>query len=415
MINKKIGILTLGLALVSLASCGDNGGDKRAVLTFCGPDSDEVFLKGLAEEFNAAHKEDLDYRFEFDKIIGEGEVKTEVLKDVTAAPDVVLLADDNVRDLVAANAIVEWTAEETTAMIAQSGATAVGSMQLKGKTYGIPYRGDNGYQLIYDKDLVTADDVKSLEGLLAKAKENGWKVGYNFTEPWYVPAPFFANGVKIEYDANDEFVCDIASSGKGVEVMMHYSQLWNDYKDTIVNEAQGNNFGPSAGVNRKCAQIIWNAYGTVRDAIGEDKVGVAQLPTVKLGGVDKQLYTYAGYKGAGVINKGRDAAAVSAAKEFVKFITNTANQEKRLVELEHGVTDASVVAKTELWKNPFLNSLAAQQVAGKSVVQATHARQTWWDAGKTLMETVLNQEAVMTEDEAKAALLICETAVLKND
>ena len=208
MINKKIGVMTLGLTLMMLASCGPTSNKGNYVppkaegsdnITYFCPSTDVKYMEEVVAAFKAANP---DYTGEItlQAEIGEGDVKAEVQKDINAAADVVLLADDNVRSLVGSRGLVQWTPEETEYMVEHNGETMVSAMQINGKTYGIPYRGDNGYQVIYDKTLVTADDVKSLEGLLAKAKQKGYYVGYNLSEGWYVPAPFFANGVKLEFN-----------------------------------------------------------------------------------------------------------------------------------------------------------------------------------------------------------------------
>ena len=422
MINKKIGVMTLGLTLMMLASCGPNSNKGNYVppkaegsdnITYFCPSTDVKYMEEVVAAFKAANP---DYTGEItlQAEIGEGDVKAEVQKDINAAADVVLLADDNVRSLVGSRGLVQWTPEETEYMVEHNGESMVSAMQINGKTYGIPYRGDNGYQVIYDKTLVTADDVKSLEGLLAKAKQNGYYVGYNLSEGWYVPAPFFANGVKLEFNEEGKFETDI-NGEKGLQAIRAMSDLWVEYGGTTwLDTSAPDNFGPAA-TTRKCAQIIWNATTQIAGLIGEENVGVAQLPTLKINGVDKQLHTYAGVKGVAVVNKENMPDSKKAtAKAFALFIASTEMQEKRLVDLGQGVTDKAVVAKTELWSaNPFLNSLAAQQNAGAAQVQANHANGAWWENSKIMMTNVTAQDKnnPLTDAQLQAALDACATAI----
>ena len=104
MINKKIGVMTLGLTLMMLASCGPNSNKGNYVppkaegsdnITYFCPSTDVKYMEEVVAAFKAANP---DYTGEItlQAEIGEGDVKAEVQKDINAAADVVLLADDNV-------------------------------------------------------------------------------------------------------------------------------------------------------------------------------------------------------------------------------------------------------------------------------------------------------------------------------
>lgn len=426
MINKKMGFVALTLMTAALAACGGNGGqsDKESFvppvaegsdnLTFWCPDTDTEFMAEVVKEFKKANP-NYTGTITLKGTVGEGDVFTEANKDKEAAADIVCLADDNVRKMNSARLLVSWSEEEAAYMAEQSGETAVKSMQSSGKTYAIPYRGDNGYQLIYDKTLLSADDVKSFEGLLAKAKEIKCTVGYGFGTGWYAPAAFFANGVTLEFDANDKFQTNI--DGKEGQVAMRaLSDLYAEYGGTTwlpTDAATG--FGPGAAEGtRKCAQIIWDASKDIGAAIGAENVGIAQLPTMKFDGVDKQLYTYAGYKGMGIVKKdSMKDSKLATAKAFVLFATSTAMQEKRIVELKQGVTDLKVVAKTELWTNPFTKSLAAQVAAGKTKVQGNATNDNWWTAAETLMDNIENQKGALSDADIVKALQTAKSAIIK--
>ena len=100
MINKKIGVMTLGLTLRMLASCGPNSNKGNYVppkaegsdnITYFCPSTDVKYMEGVVAAFKAANP---DYTGEItlQAEIGEGDVKAEVQKDINAAADVVLLA-----------------------------------------------------------------------------------------------------------------------------------------------------------------------------------------------------------------------------------------------------------------------------------------------------------------------------------
>ena len=90
MINKKIGVMTLGLTLMMLASCGPNSNKGNYVppkaegsdnITYFCPSTDVKYMEEVVAAFKAANP---DYTGEItlQAEIGEGDVKAEVQKDI---------------------------------------------------------------------------------------------------------------------------------------------------------------------------------------------------------------------------------------------------------------------------------------------------------------------------------------------
>ena len=88
MINKKIGVMTLGLTLMMLASCGPNSNKGNYVppkaegsdnITYFCPSTDVKYMEEVVAAFKAANP---DYTGEItlQAEIGEGDVKAEVQK-----------------------------------------------------------------------------------------------------------------------------------------------------------------------------------------------------------------------------------------------------------------------------------------------------------------------------------------------
>ena len=416
MINRKIATVALGLTAMALTACGatDNGGSGTTGstdITYWCPETDSQFMEGVVTRFKEANP-DFKGTIRLLANVGEGDVKSEIQKDPSAAADVVCIADDNIRDLVSSRSLLEFDTTETAEIVKNNGASNTSAAQVGGKTYGIPYRGDNGYQLIYDKALVSADDCSTLEGLLKEAKDGGYKVGFDIGNGWYIASLFFANDIKLEYNGNGDFTTDI-NSDKGLAMLKSVYSLYTQYKDTWLIDSNATGFGTSAA-SRKCAQIIWNAYDDIKTAVGEDNVGVAALPTINIGGTAKHLYTYAGVKAISVVKKSNATDERNTwCKAFAKYIASSKEQENRLTTLNQGVTDLSVVAKTDLWTSPFLVSLAKQEGDGYSQVQSTHANGNYWDAAAKLMATITGATTTLTDDDLKSALETCQAAILK--
>ena len=142
---------------------------------------------------------------------GEGEVATNLTKDVTAAADVMCIADDNIRASVKARALTALTADDKAAITKTDGATAVGVGSISDTLYGYPYRADNSYVLMYNKTLFTADQVGSLDTLLAAAKDKKTSVYFDLANGWYGASYLWANGCTQTVDTDGKFQCTFDS------------------------------------------------------------------------------------------------------------------------------------------------------------------------------------------------------------
>ena len=127
----------------------------------------------LCTEFAAEHPEK-EYTFEYGAV-GAVDGKARYLEDPAAAADVFLFADDQLVDLVKADALYEVT-RNTDAIIAANTPGSINAATYDGTLYGYPMTSDNGYFLYYDKSVFTEDDLKTLDGILAAANAAGKKV-----------------------------------------------------------------------------------------------------------------------------------------------------------------------------------------------------------------------------------------------
>lgn len=67
---------------------------------------------------------------------------------------------------------------------------------MDGKLYAYPMTADNGYFLYYDKSVLSEDDVKSMDTLLAKADASGKKFMMSLNDAWYVYSFYAGAGLK---------------------------------------------------------------------------------------------------------------------------------------------------------------------------------------------------------------------------
>ena len=131
----------------------DTPAEKEKVTLKVWADQGELeLIEKLCNEFAAAHTEK-EYTFEYGAV-GAADGKTRYLEDPAAAADVFLFADDQLVDLVKADALYEVT-RNTDAIIAANTPGSIGAASYEGTLYGYPMTSDNGYFLYYDKSVFT--------------------------------------------------------------------------------------------------------------------------------------------------------------------------------------------------------------------------------------------------------------------
>ena len=156
-------------------NAGNNGGEaKEITLTVWAPDNQQELLKKQEADFAAKHPE---VKINWvNAAVGEDTAKTEILKDVEAAADVFFYANDQVQELVNAGAIARLGGDIETMVKDTIAPAVVDTVTVKGALYGIPFT-HNTFFMYYDKSLLTEEDIKSLDAIVAKETADGV---YNF-------------------------------------------------------------------------------------------------------------------------------------------------------------------------------------------------------------------------------------------
>ncbi len=222
---------------------------------------------------------------------GEGEARDKVLKDVDAAGDVYMFANDQVSPLVGGNALARFGgAAEQNARESNTEAI-IDSVSIDGALYGLPFT-TNTWFMYYDTSVYTEDDIKSLETMLEKGK-----VAFPLTNSWYLASFYLANGGTMFGDGTDNDAGINFGGANGVAVTNYLVDLVNN--PNFVNDTDG--LGKS-GLRDGSINAIFSGswdYMDVADALG-DNTGAAQLPTITIDGQEKQLLSFGGTKAIGV-------------------------------------------------------------------------------------------------------------------
>ena len=265
-----------------------------ATVTVWGPQEDQSddngkWLQTECEKFAAEHP-DWELTFNYG-VCSEGDAKTSVSTDPSAAADVYMFANDQIPDLLKAGGIAELGGKTVDAIKANNSETTINTVMYDGSVYGVPFTA-NTWFMYYDKRVFSEEDVKSLEAMLEKGV-----VSFPLTNSWYLPAFYFGNGCTLFGDGTQEELGVDFSGDKAVAVTDYLVDLVKNKNFTIDADGSG-----MAGLRDGSINALFSGswdYSSVQEILG-DNLGAAALPTYDLNGEAKQMYAYSGSKAVGV-------------------------------------------------------------------------------------------------------------------
>ena len=410
---KKIRILSLVIALLMLAmtfvGCNqnnnenennnNNGEKKKVTLTVWGSQEDQEMLKEMCAAYAAANP-DKEYKFLFG-VQGEGDAADKVLNDVTSGPDVFSFASDQINKLIAGGALARVGGDFEKFVKESNSATSVdaATVTLNGEDqlYAYPMTEDNTLFLYYDKSVISADNVKTLGDLLDAAQAAGRKVHFKLNDDgWYLSSFFFAYP-ELKYDVTyNENMTETGVSlnynnAQGLAVMKALVQYVNHPALVIQTDDSKliAGFTPDAEGNVEAAAGVsgtWNAQ-SIQGLLGEN-MGVAKLPTVEIGGEERQLTTYMGCKLIGVNGYSQNKGE---AHKLAMWLTNEQNQMKRFETRGFGPSNKVVAASAAVQSNPVIAAVMEQ--AKFSRAQKSVPGNYWTPMGALITPFIERKEA----------------------
>ena len=296
-------LLVAAMTATMVAGCGSKGSDSASgtegsgddkwsgTITVWSPqeDQDTGWLSKECEAFNEAHPEwDITFKY---GVCAEGDVKTTVTQDVKKAADVYMLANDNIPDLVAANALAELGGSYLEDVQANNSESIASSVTYNDQLVAFPFS-SNTWFMYYDKSVYSEDDVKSFDTMLEKGK-----VSFPLSNSWYIQAFYVGNGCSLFGDGTE--------ADKGVDFGGDKAAAVTNYlvdlaaNPNFINDADGAGLaGLRDGSVNAVFSGTWDAEA-VKEALG-DNMGVAALPTFTLDGKECQMKSFMGSKAIGV-------------------------------------------------------------------------------------------------------------------
>lgn len=378
---RKVLALMLSLILMFAAvSCSGNGGgtasaDGAVTLKVWGSQEDQALLQKMIDSFKAANK-DVKYEISLG-VVGEADAQARLLEDISAAADVFAFPDDQITDLVNAGALYEITRNKSK-IEADNLSGAVDAATVGNSLYAYPMTADNGYFMYYDKSVISADEAKSLDKILAACKAKNKKFFMDVSNGWYISSFFLAAGGTVGVDESGRQTCDFdnangVKAGEAVKaVCANPVHVTGD--DAVFTGGIGSSI--AAGVSG-----AWNA-DAVKDKLG-DNYAATKLPTVTMGGEQVQLKSFAGYKLIGVNSATKQPIE---AMKLAEWLTNEDNQLLRFKERDAGPSNTNAANSAEVQANIALTALAMQNEFG---VSQRGIKSTYWsplEAFGTAME-----------------------------
>ena len=347
--KKALSLFLVTAMAVSMVGCGSKDADKNTEkkdteaavetekpaaaedeawegdLTVWSPqeDQDTNWLQDQCEAFAAEHP---NWKINFNYgVCAEGEAKDNVTKDVEAAADVYMLANDNIPDLVSAGALSELGGDYLGYVTSTNSDSILASVTYNDSVVAFPFT-SNTWFMYYDKSVFSEDDVKNFDTMLEKAGEAEKKVSFKLTDSWYIQAFYVANGCTLFGDGTDTDAGIDFGGDKAAAVTEYLVDLAAN--PNFLVDADGSGL---AGLGDSVAAVFsgtWDA-DAVKEKLG-DNMGVAALPTVTIDGKEGQMKSFIGSKAIGVNpNAENQQVAMSLAAYLAGEKAQTAHYEMR--------------------------------------------------------------------------------------
>lgn len=414
---KKIAaiVLVCGMMLSGMAACacGENqsGGNgtttpgagqsgnqgnqaenapQKITLTVWSPAEDQAALRGVpngllakwCKEFDDAHPE-WDITFQYG-VCSEGDARDVVTKDLDAAADVYMYANDQLATLVGAGALAEFGGSALETIRTTNNDTMFRSVTYEDAVYGVPYT-PNTLILYYNDEMFDDDEVKSLNTMLAKDLGEGVAAfGMELTDSWYIEQFYYAGGFTLYGpDGTDEAAgTDIGDFGFVTEFLV----------DLVKNPKFHKESGDDSITrlkNRTLGALVsgsWKA-SAIKDALGDD-FETAELPSVTFdNGVSGVMRQFTGSKAVGVNPRSKNMAAAVA---LALYLGGESVQKDRFEY--RGVTPVNVnLASSAAVLDSDVAEAENAVVLYTSVVQPTvPAISNWFKIVETFAEEIYN-------------------------
>lgn len=399
--KKALAVILVALLALSAAACGGKKDDNQTngetvTLKVWGAQEDQELLATMVESFKAANP-DTTYTIELG-VVSEADAKSRYLEDPAAAADVFAFSNDQLKDLVSAGALYKISGTYKDTATGANSEGSIGAATLDGKLYGFPMTADNGYFLYYDSSVFTEEDVKTLDGLMAKANEAGKSVFMDVSNGWYIASFFLGAGCTLTVDENGKQVCDFNNENglAAAEAIKAFTAdpAFITGDDAVLTGGFGTTI--AAGVSG-----TWNA-SAISEILGAN-FAATKLPTFTLNGEQAQMSSFMGSKLIGVSKLTENPVE---AMRLAAFLTNEENQIARFNARQLGPANINAAGSEDVLANKALAALALQN---QYAVSQNDVLGNFWspaEAFGTSMETKDYSASLQEQLDAMVAQIV---------
>ncbi len=392
-------LLILAISTISLVGCGNKNSEKNldanSTVSSSEGEAKPVDLKiwtaenqvsagtmdSMTKSFQELHPEwKINYTVE---IVGEDVAKDEILKDVEMAGDVYFFASDQLPDLVNAGAISRLGGSTEEMVKTTMSEQVVNTAIYEDALYAIPFT-HNTFFMYYDKSLLSEEDIKSVESILAvPTADNVYNFCFDNAGGWKLGAWYYGAGLSIYGESGTDFEKGTDWNNEtGIAVTNYIIDLINNPKVAYADDISVSEL---AAAHRLGAWFdgAWN-YNVYKEALGDD-LGVAILPTFNPDGNDYQLKSFYSSKMIGVNSKTKNP---EVAVEFAKYLGSEEMQIQRFKETAQAPTNLNA-SEIEEVKNDVVSNVLIEQSNVASVTQPTSvefSKRYWANAGAIATE-----------------------------
>lgn len=364
-------------------------------LSVWGPQEDQAptddykdgILKTMCDKFNELHPEwNITFKY---NVCSEADAYATIQKDPEAAADVFMYASDQLGKFVKGGYLYDVQEMDGLSEVkAAQGETSMNSVTYDGKVWGFPFTA-NTWFLYYNKSMLSEEDVKTLEGIMAKDTGAQYNFCTDLDNGWYNAAFFFTAGCTLfGADGSDATECSF-NNEKGVLAAKYMMEL---AKNTKYVDADNGNYLQllKDGKLASCTSGTWDAVA-IQEALGDNYAAV-KLPTMKVDGADKQMANFVGTKAIGVNGNIVGDDKIDCAMALARYLADTDCQ---TIRYEARKIAPTVEIKTEGAMDPACLAVSEQAKLGINQTTIPQMNTFWTNAqafGLGIMEGSTTEE-----------------------
>ena len=350
--------------------------------------------KQQIDEYNATNQDGIVINANIEAV-SEAVAATNMITNVELGADIFCFPQDQFARLVQAGALANLGVAAAEKVTTENAAGVVAAAKSGDALYAYPLTADNGYFMYYDKSVIPEEDVDSLEALIADCEAAQKYFAFEMqSSAWYLASFFFATGCVSEWETDDDGqfikVRDTFDSPAGLIAVKGMKKLVDS--PFHLSSSSGAEFDSGAAI---VVTGIWD-YETVKGILG-DNMGVTDLPSFEVDGVQYHLGSFNGCKLMGVKPQ-VDNIRQAVLHRVAQYLTGEECQMQRFEARSWGPSNIAAQASEAVQANPGLSALFLQSAYSTPQGQI-HA--SWWDIAKVIGDDV---KAAQDEAGLQAAL-----------